>query len=117
MNTEIESVDKYIQAAPSHTRDILRELRKIVQHIAPEAEEMIRYGMPTYKIDGKVLVHFAGYEKHIGVYPTPVTVAEFENKIKGKYKYAKGSIQLPIENTPLDLFTEIVNFRYAEIEG
>ncbi len=69
--------------------------------------------MPTFTLNGN-LVHFAGYKNHIGFYPTPSGIEKFKNEIS-KYKWAKGSVQFPIDEAmPLDLITEIVKFRVKE---
>ncbi len=67
--------------------------------------------MPAYKLNGKPLVYFAGYENHVGLYTTPSGHAAFEKELS-KYKQGKGSVQFPLdEPMPLDLITRIVKFR------
>ena len=104
---EYESVDDYISQFPKELQKILEELRKIIKKTAPDSKETINYGIPTYKLNGN-LVHFAGFKKHIGFYPTPAGIEKFRDKLS-KYKLSKGTIQFPINKPlPLDLIRKIV---------
>ena len=106
-------VPSYISGFPVGTRKLLRQLRKCIREAAPKAEELISYGMPAYKQDG-VLVYFAGYEKHIGFYPTASGVKNFHKELSN-YKTSKGAIQFPLTATiPVDLVTKIVTARVKE---
>lgn len=111
-----EHTDAYIAGFPEHTRSKLEELRSIIRRNAPEAEELISYGMPAYKL-GKVLVYFAGYAGHIGFYPTASGIVHFESRL-GAYKHSKGAIQFPLDqNLPEQLIADIVRFRVQELKG
>lgn len=80
------------------------------------ASETISYGMPTFKLSGKNLVHFAAYEKHVGFYPTPSGIEAFKKDIE-KYKHAKGSVQFPLNQPiPYDLVEKIVKYRVKEVD-
>jgi uncharacterized protein YdhG (YjbR/CyaY superfamily) len=77
--------------------------------------EEISYQMPTFKLDGKNLIHFAAFKNHIGVYPTPKPIVEFEKDLQ-KYKTAKGSIQIPLtEEFPVEIITKILKFRINQV--
>lgn len=107
------SIDEYIESFPQETQKILREIRATIRAAAPQAEEKISYQMPTFFLNGN-LVHFAAFKNHIGLYPTPSGTEAFKEEI-ARYKAAKGSIQLPIdEPMPLKLISRIVKFRVAE---
>lgn len=111
-----KNVDDYIAQFPASTQKILQQVRKTIQKAAPKAEEVISYGMPTYKM-GKVIVHFAGYENHIGVYATPEAHTEFATQLKN-YKQGKGSVQFPIhEPMPLKLIEDIVKFKVKQVSA
>lgn len=113
--TEFKNVDSYISTFPIDTRIRLEELRATIQKAAPEAEEVISYHMPAYKLNG-MLVYFAAYTAHIGFYPTPSGIAAFKKEL-AVYKSAKGSVQFPLNKTlPLALITRIVKFRVKENE-
>ena len=91
-------------------------MRSAIQKAAPDAVEAISYAMPTFKLNGKNLVHFAGYEKHIGFYATPTGHEAFAEDLS-KYKQGKGSVQFPIdEPLPLGLVQRIVKFRVKEMD-
>jgi len=91
-------------------------MREAIQKAAPEAEEAISYAMPTFKLNGN-LVHFAAYQNHVGFYPVPSGMKEFEKELS-VYKSGKGSAQFPHDQPlPLALVTKIVKFRVKENLG
>lgn len=107
-------VDAYIAGFPKNVRILLESLRKTIMESAPNAEETIKYGIPTFRLDGTNLVHFGAYKSHIGFYPTPSGIETFKKELS-VYKGAKGSVQFPIDQPlPLALITKIVNFRVKE---
>ncbi|WP_370573205.1 iron chaperone [Methanomethylovorans sp.] len=111
--TQFRNIDEYISTFPENIQAILYKLRKIIRESAPEAEEAISYGMPTFKLNGN-LVHFAAYKNHIGFYPTPSGIIAFKGELSS-YKQAKGSVQFPIdEPIPFDIVKQIVEFRVKE---
>jgi uncharacterized protein YdhG (YjbR/CyaY superfamily) len=65
---ETRDVDSYIDGAPVGAQPTLRELRRLVFDAAPSATERISYGMPTYELDGRRLLHFGAAKRHVGVY-------------------------------------------------
>ena len=108
-----KTIDEYIATFPQEVQVILEQLRKIIREAAPEAEEAIRYQMPTFRLNGN-LVHFAAYKNHIGFYPTPSAIEKFTEKLSS-YKTSKGAIQFPLkEPIPFALVKEIVRFRVKE---
>lgn len=109
-----ENVETYIDQFDGIVKDRLKTIRSIIKENAPEAEEMISYGMPGYKIKKKPLVYFAGYKKHVGFYATPTGHEAFKEELSG-YKQGKGSVQFPHdEEFPKDLIARIVRFRVEE---
>ena len=107
-------VDKYIAGFDPEIQDRLKEMRKTILDEMPDAEEKIGYGLPTYKLDGKNIVHFGGFKQHTGFYPTPSGLTAFEKEL-AKYKASKGSIQFPhTAPLPLPLVRKIVKFRLKE---
>lgn len=114
MKINYKSVDEYIKTFPDEVQLILEKVRKTIIEKAPEAVESISYGMPAYKTNGKPLVYFAGYQKHIGFYATATGHSEFANELS-KFKQGKGSVQFPIDGPiPYDLIERIVVFRVTE---
>ena len=88
-------------------------MRETIKKAAPDAEETIKYAMPTFTFHGN-LVHFAAYKNHIGFYPAPSGIVAFENEMSA-FKKSKGAIQFPLDQPlPLDLIVKIVTFRTNE---
>lgn len=113
-HTQAKTIDRYIKSFPKDIQLSLKQIREIIQKTAPDAVESISYGMPAFKINGKPLVYFAAYEKHIGFYPTPSGTAKFKKELS-PYKTGKGSARFPIdEPLPLELIQKIVAFRVQE---
>ena len=112
-NEKIRSgnVDNYISDFPEEIQSILEKIRTTIRKVAPGALEMISYGIPTFKFQGKPLVYFAAFKNHIGFYPTPKGIEEFEKELS-VYKQGKGSVQFPIDKPmPLKLIGKIVKYR------
>jgi uncharacterized protein YdhG (YjbR/CyaY superfamily) len=108
-----KTMDEYIAAFPKNVQDILEKMRRVIRESAPQAEEAISYGIPTFKLNGN-LVHFAGYKNHIGFYPTSSAIAAFKEELS-PYKQAKGTVQFPIDKPiPLDLVKRIIRYRVKE---
>jgi uncharacterized protein YdhG (YjbR/CyaY superfamily) len=111
--TAINTIDEYISTFPPDVREILEKLRKTIHEAAPEAEEAMRYGIPTFRLNDN-LVHFAAFEHHIGFYPTPSAIVAFREELS-PYKHAKGSVRFPLdEPIPYDLVRKIVEYRVKE---
>ncbi len=109
-----KTIDEYIKTFPDDVRLVLEKVRQTIQKAAPEAIEAISYQMPTFKLNGKNLVHFAAWKNHIGFYPTPSGTKAFKKELS-KYHGAKGSIQFPLEQPmPYDLIREITLYRVKE---
>ena len=110
MNAE---VDAYIAQFEGLVKERLIELRDIIQHSAPQAEEVINYKMPAYKYNG-MLVYFAGYKQHIGFYPTASPIAHFADEMS-RYKTSKGAVQFPLDKPlPKQLIVRMVKFKLEE---
>ena len=109
-----KSIDAFISSYPAEIQQVLQNIRVTIQSAAPNAEEAISYGIPTFKLNGKNLVHFSALKKHIGFYPTPSGIKQFEKELKG-YECAKGSIKFPLDKPiPYSLIKKIVKFRLKE---
>ncbi|MBE0633331.1 DUF1801 domain-containing protein [Candidatus Bathyarchaeota archaeon] len=114
MNQPIETIEEYIITFPDDVQKILEKMRQIVRKAAPEASEAISYRMPTFKLNGKNLVHFAAFKNHIGFYPIPSGIEAFREELS-PYKQGKGSVQFPLDKSiPYDLVEEIVKYRVKE---
>ncbi len=112
-STAPKNIDEYIAGFPADVQRILQEIRRIIRRAAPDAEEAIKYRMPTFVLKGN-LVHFAAFAKHIGFYPTPSGIEAFQDALAA-YHHAKGSVQFPLDQpVPFDLIRKIVAFRVRE---
>lgn len=111
------NIDEYIAEFPSDTQKVLQEVRALIKKNAPGAVETMSYAIPTFDLKGKHLVHFAGFKKHIGFYPTSSGIAAFSEELKG-YKSSTGSVQFPHgQPLPTDLIRRIVEYRVDEVLG
>jgi uncharacterized protein YdhG (YjbR/CyaY superfamily) len=107
---QAENIDEYIDAFPQSMQKLLKAMRNTIRKAAPQAEETIKYGIPTFTLQGN-LVHFAGYKNHIGFYPAPKGIQQFK-KETAKYEKGKGTLQFPLDQPlPLPLVAKIVKFR------
>jgi len=112
-HTPPNTIDKYIATFPEDVQAILKKIRVTIQKAAPDAEETINYGIPTFTLKGN-LVHFAGFKNHIGFYPTPSGIEKFKDELS-KYEGAKGSVKFPLDKPiPYTLIGKIVKFRVKE---
>ncbi len=113
IQTGPQNIDEYIADFPPDVQKVLQKIRLTVRKAAPQAEETIKYRMPTFTLNGN-LVHFAAFKKHIGFYPTPTGTKEFQKELS-IYKGAKGSVQFPLDQPiPFGLISKIVKFRVKE---
>ena len=109
------NVDDYISDFSEDIRSVLENIRTTIRKAAPGALEMISYGIVAFKFHGKPLVYFAGFKNHIGFYPTPTGIEEFEKELS-VYKQGKGSVQFPLDKPmPLKLIGKIVKYRMNKI--
>lgn len=106
-------IDEYMLAQPIDAQKRLKSLRKIIRQAAPQAEEAISYNMPAVKSNG-ILVWYAAFKKHIGLYPKASAIVAFKRNLAG-YETSKGAIRFPLEEPiPSTLVTKIVKFRLRE---
>jgi uncharacterized protein YdhG (YjbR/CyaY superfamily) len=108
------SVDEYIGTFPKDVQKILEEVRRTIKAAAPDAREKISYQIAAFELNGKNLIHFAGWKNHISMYPIPSGSEAFNNEVS-KYAAGKGTLQFPLDKQlPLRLITKIVKLRIAD---
>ncbi len=108
-----KSIDEYIAGCPRDVQVMLKQIRATIKKIASDAEEAIKYGIPTFVLNGN-LVHFAAFKNHIGFYPAPSGIEAFKDELS-PYVSAKGSVQFPRDRPmPIGLIQKIVRFRVKE---
>jgi uncharacterized protein YdhG (YjbR/CyaY superfamily) len=110
LNTKPGNIEEYIDSFSPKIQLILEEMRTIIQEAAPGSTETISYGIPTFQLNRK-LVQFAAFKNHIGFYPTPERIEEFEKELS-VFKKGKGSVQFPINQPlPINLIKKIVKYQ------
>jgi len=114
LKTEYKTIDEYINMFPKDVQAILQKMRQTIKGAAPGAAEAISYQMPTFKLNGKNLVHFAAWKNHVGFYPIPSGIEAFKKELE-PYEKSKGSVQFPLDKPiPYGLVKKIVLFRVGE---
>jgi uncharacterized protein YdhG (YjbR/CyaY superfamily) len=107
------TMDEYITTFPEDVQGVLEKIRRTIRKTVPAADETISYQIPTFKLDGKYLVYFAGYKNHVSLYPIP-SGKEILKEL-APYKAGKGTVRFPLdEPIPYDLVKKIVTFRLSE---
>jgi uncharacterized protein YdhG (YjbR/CyaY superfamily) len=107
------TIDEYIADQQIKVRPLLEKLRQLVNKNAPDAVEVISYGMPAYKLHG-MLLYFAAFTNHYSLFAFPSAIVAFKDKLKG-YELSKGAIKFPFNKpVPVKLITEIVRFKVRE---
>src|SRR5215204_2608743 len=111
---DFSSIDEYIATFPQDTQKVMQQLRKTIKTAAPKAEEKISYQMPTFNLNCKYLIYFAGWKTHIAFYGAPREDAKFKEDLSA-YETGQGTLKFPLaEPIPFDLITKIVKFRATE---
>jgi uncharacterized protein YdhG (YjbR/CyaY superfamily) len=115
-----KEVDEYISNLPPEVQKALEELRHCIWQAAPDVSELMNYGIPAFalvkggKRDKQIMI--AGYSKHVGFYPSPAVIEAFSDRL-GEYKFAKGSIQFPLNRPiPRELVIEMVKYRLSLLQ-
>jgi len=105
--------DAYCRAFPRRVQDVLKRIRAAVRRVAPQAEETISYRMPAFKQQG-VLLYFAAFREHIGVYP-PVRGDAALSETLAPFAGEKGNLRFPLD-APMryDLIERIVALRLRQ---
>ena len=110
-------VDAYLERFAGEARATLEELRALLRQAVPGASETMAYGIPTLDLHGVHVLHFAGFARHVGLYPRPSGMAGFDDELS-RYEWGKGSVRFPLgERLPVDLIRRIAALRVAEVEA
>jgi uncharacterized protein YdhG (YjbR/CyaY superfamily) len=109
--TAFKSVDEYIASQPEAVRGVLQRLRSVIRKALPEAEEVISYQMPAFRLDRRIVLYFAAWKQHYSLYPALEAATEFRDELV-RYKVSKGTIRFPLsEPVPVKLIERIAKFR------
>lgn len=113
MTNTIETIDQYIASFPERC-SVLQEVRQVIKTVLPNAEERIRYQIPTY-FQTENIVHFACAKEHLGFYPTPSAILAFEKELQ-PYKTSKGTVRFSFtEPIPYELIARMTAWRLQEV--
>ena len=116
MEKQFSPVETYIAGFPPDIQMLLDDVRATIREAAPGATEGLSYGIAAYYYNGKPLLYFGGFKKHIGLYATPEAQEEFEQELLG-YKRGKGSVKFPFSQPlPLALIARIAKFKMQQIK-
>jgi uncharacterized protein YdhG (YjbR/CyaY superfamily) len=108
-----ETIDGYISTFPENVQAVLKDLKWVIREAAPEAEEVISYQMPAFKLNG-ILVWFAAFKNHIGFYPTALGIEAFKDELS-EFEVTKGTVRFPLDKPiPFGLVQKIVKFRVKQ---
>jgi len=112
--TNFQSIDEYIAACPEGSQAYLKQIRKLIHSLAPDAKEKISYQIACFELNGKNLIHFAGWKKHVSLYPVPAGSEAFNKEIE-KYADGKGTLKFPLDKTlPIKLIERAAKYRLAD---
>jgi uncharacterized protein YdhG (YjbR/CyaY superfamily) len=112
--TNFQSIEEYIAACPEESQAYLKQIRKLIHSLAPDAKEKISYQIACFELNGRNLVHFAGWKKHVSLYPVPAGSEAFVRQIE-PYANDKGTLKFPLdEPLPLKLIERVVKLHISE---
>ena len=111
---QFKTIDEYIEIFPQNVQSILEKVRQIILKTAPEAEETITYGIPSFKLNGRSLVYFAAWKRHISLYPVPLGDEAFQKELSPNVG-GKGTVRIRLDKPfPYDLVEKIVKILLKE---
>ena len=106
--TNFQSIDEYIAACPIESQAYLKQIRKLIHDLVPDAKEKISYQIACFELNGRNLIHFAGWKKHVSLYPVPAGSEAFERQIEN-YLDSKSTLKFPLdEPLPIKLIERVV---------
>jgi uncharacterized protein YdhG (YjbR/CyaY superfamily) len=114
--TASASVDEYIASYPEEAQEVLREVRRRVTALVPDATEAISYGIPTLKLEGKNLVHYGAFTRHLSVYPVMQEDVEEVPAVR-PYLSGRGTAKFPLGDVPYEVIEEVVRMLRRRREG
>jgi uncharacterized protein YdhG (YjbR/CyaY superfamily) len=116
--TNYNSVDEYIASQPEEVRGTLARVRNAIVKAIPDAEEVISYQIPTYKLNGRAVLYFAGWKQHYSLYPATQPVLKAFQSELASYEVSKGTIRFPLSQpVPVKLIGQVAKLRAKEVAG
>lgn len=112
-NQSQATIEQYIKTFPKETQLILTKIRQVISNAAPDAVETISYGIPTFKLNGRYLIYFAGYKNHVSLYPISTDELQSIKELQ-PYQSGKGTAKFPLDKAvPYDMISKIVELKLA----
>jgi uncharacterized protein YdhG (YjbR/CyaY superfamily) len=112
-----KQVDKHLAGISEPQKSTLQALRRSILEIIPDAEEVISYGFPGYKLDGKIICGFDAFKNHCSYFPhSSLVIPELEKEL-GNYKRSKGALQFPVDKPlPKKLVKKLIATRIRQLK-
>ncbi len=111
----LTSVDEYLATKPASLQRILSQVRRVIRKALPDAEEAISYQIPAYRLNGRIVLFFAGWAEHFSIYPAGERLVKSLGPGLARYKMSKGTIRFPLsEPVPAALIGRIAKYRAKE---
>ena len=108
------SIDEYIAACPEESQKYLKQIRKLIHSLVPDAKEKISYQIACFELNSRNLIHFAGWKKHVSLYPVPAGSEAFNKEI-AKHADGKGTVKFPLDKPlPIKLVEKAIKYRLAD---
>lgn len=113
----MNEVDTYLERVTPTQKDSLQHIRELIHKIIPDVEEVIGYGMPTFKYKGKNVIHIAAFKDHMSLFPTSEPIEALKTRLTA-YKTSKGTIQFSESNPiPDDLLRELITTSFERVKA
>jgi uncharacterized protein YdhG (YjbR/CyaY superfamily) len=115
MKAKLRTIDDFLADVSSEKRAALEKLRRTIRAVVPKAEECINYGVPAFRLDGKMLVAFGAGANHCAFYPGAYPIEVHKDELEGSYSISKGTIRFPADRPlPAALVRKLVKTRIAQ---
>jgi uncharacterized protein YdhG (YjbR/CyaY superfamily) len=113
-----EEVDEYLRGLSEPKRRTLEALRHTILEIVPDAEQVLSYRVPAFRVDGRIVAGFAAFKDHVSYLPFSGSVlGELEDELDG-YAMTKSSLHFPVDRPlPETLVRKLIAVRLAEVRG
>jgi len=113
-----EQMRRYLASLPPDSRRHVKKLREIIRGVAPGAVPVMSYGIPAFKLDGRILVYYAGWREHASVYPMTDAIRRAHARALKGYKTSKGTVQFPLAKPlPVRLVRQLLKARVADVRA
>jgi uncharacterized protein YdhG (YjbR/CyaY superfamily) len=113
----VAEVNAYLAAVPAESRTALEKLRETIKAVAPKAAEVISYQIPTFKLNGRMLVSYAAFKNHCSFFPGAAAIKAYETELSA-YPTSKGTVRFHANKPlPATLVRKLVKLRIGENEA